>query len=55
MKTQADWVWQMKAGCETCHQIGDKATRQIEPHWVAFPPYSMPGTIASASARTARA
>ena len=37
MKTQADWVWQMKAGCETCHQIGDKATRQIEPQLGSFP------------------
>ena len=37
MKTQADWVWQMKAGCETCHQIGDKATRQIEPQLGTFP------------------
>jgi hypothetical protein len=37
MKTQADWLWQMKAGCETCHQIGDKATRQIEPQLGSFP------------------
>jgi len=37
MKTQADWVWQMKAGCETCHQIGDKATREIEPQLGSFP------------------
>lgn len=36
MKTQADWIWQMKAGCETCHQIGDKATRQIEPQLGTF-------------------
>jgi hypothetical protein len=37
MKTQSDWVWQMKAGCETCHQIGDKATREIEPQLGKFP------------------
>ena len=37
MKTQSDWVWQMKAGCETCHQIGDKATRELEPQLGTFP------------------
>jgi hypothetical protein len=37
MKTQADWVWQMKSGCETCHQIGDKATRELEPQLGTFP------------------
>ncbi len=37
MVTQSDWVWQMKAGCETCHQIGDKSTREIEPQLGTFP------------------
>ena len=37
MKTQADWVWQMKAGCETCHQIGDQASRALEPQLGTFP------------------
>ncbi len=55
MKTQADWVWQMKAGCETCHQIGDKATREIEPQLGTFPFDSPPGTTACRSGRTARA
>jgi hypothetical protein len=36
LKTQSDWVWQMKAGCETCHQIGDKATRELEPQLGVF-------------------
>ncbi|MGA2720214.1 MAG: carboxypeptidase-like regulatory domain-containing protein, partial [Candidatus Acidiferrales bacterium] len=31
MKTQADWLQQMKTGCEVCHQLGDKATRELEP------------------------
>src|SRR5262249_25592970 len=35
MKTQADWIWEMKSGCETCHQTGSKATREIEPQVAA--------------------
>jgi hypothetical protein len=31
MKTQAQWLQQMKTGCEVCHQLGDKATRELEP------------------------
>lgn len=29
MKTQADWITQMKDGCQLCHQLGNKATREI--------------------------
>jgi hypothetical protein len=29
MRTQSDWVYQMKASCELCHQLGNKATREI--------------------------
>ena len=30
MRTQADWIRQIKTdGCITCHQIGDKATREL--------------------------
>lgn len=29
MRTQTDWIYQMKATCNLCHQIGTKATREI--------------------------
>ena len=29
MQTQDHWIIVMKTGCETCHQIGTKATREI--------------------------
>ena len=29
MRTQADWINQMKTGCELCHQLGTKATREV--------------------------
>jgi hypothetical protein len=29
MRTQAEWISQMKSGCELCHQMGTKATREI--------------------------
>ena len=29
MRSQADWINQMKTGCELCHQLGTKATREI--------------------------
>ena len=31
MRTQTDWIYQMKAGCELCHQIGTRAMREIPP------------------------
>jgi hypothetical protein len=36
MLTQDHWINVMKTGCETCHQIGDKATRELEPSLGAF-------------------
>ncbi len=29
MKSQAHWITQMKDGCQLCHQMGNKATREI--------------------------
>ncbi|MBM3769995.1 MAG: carboxypeptidase regulatory-like domain-containing protein [Acidimicrobiia bacterium] len=29
MRTQADWIDRMKDGCQLCHQIGNKATREL--------------------------
>ncbi len=34
--TQDHWINVMKTGCETCHQIGDKATRELEPSLGSF-------------------
>ena len=30
MKTQADWIGHLKENCQFCHQLGDKATRELE-------------------------
>ena len=29
IKTQAEWLFLLKGGCETCHQMGEKSTREI--------------------------
>ena len=29
MRTQADWITQLKDGCQLCHQLGNLATRQM--------------------------
>jgi hypothetical protein len=29
MRSQAEWVTQMKDGCQLCHQLGNKATREV--------------------------
>jgi hypothetical protein len=29
MKTQADWITQMKDGCQLCHQLGNRPTREL--------------------------
>ena len=29
MRTQADWIAQLKDGCQLCHQLGNKATREM--------------------------
>jgi hypothetical protein len=31
MRTQIDWLYQMKIGCVVCHPIGSKATREFPP------------------------
>ena len=31
MRTQADWIDRLKDGCQLCHQIGNKATRELPP------------------------
>ena len=36
LPTQADWVWGLRRGCEVCHQMGNKATRVIEPEIGTF-------------------
>ena len=35
MRSQADWISQMKDGCQLCHQMGNRATREI--HAGRFP------------------
>jgi hypothetical protein len=38
MKSQAQWVRQLKTdGCVTCHQLGNKATREIPEALGTFP------------------
>ena len=29
MRTQADWIGQLKDGCQLCHQLGNQATREM--------------------------
>jgi hypothetical protein len=36
MRTQADWITQLKDGCQLCHQLGNKATREIPPSLGSF-------------------
>src|SRR6202142_755506 len=31
-KAQADWIEGLHSGCEMCHQMGDKATRELSPN-----------------------
>ncbi len=31
-QAQADWIEGLHSGCEMCHQMGDKATRELSPH-----------------------
>jgi hypothetical protein len=39
-KTQADWIEGLHSGCEMCHQIGDKATRELSPNLGKFDTHS---------------
>jgi len=36
LKTQADFLYNVKRGCSVCHQMGNKATREIEPSLGTF-------------------
>jgi hypothetical protein len=36
ISTQAQWLYLLKRGCEVCHQVGNKATREIEPELGVF-------------------
>ena len=54
IKDQGEWIENMKTdGCEACHQLGDKATREIEPTLGAFDTSQPRGTAASSRRRLA--
>jgi len=36
IQNQAEWLFLLKGGCETCHQIGNKSTREIPSHLGPF-------------------
>jgi hypothetical protein len=36
IQTQAAWIWSMRRGCGVCHQMGSKATRELEPELGSF-------------------
>ena len=36
IETQAAWIWGLRRGCQVCHQMGNKATREIEPEIGTF-------------------
>jgi hypothetical protein len=36
IQTQAAWIWGLRRGCQVCHQMGNKATRDIEPEIGTF-------------------
>jgi hypothetical protein len=36
IRSQAQWIYLLKRGCQVCHQLGDKATREIEPELGSF-------------------
>jgi hypothetical protein len=36
LMTQAEWIFDLKRGCEACHQMGGKATREIPPNLGTF-------------------
>ncbi len=38
IKTQAEWIRSLKSGgCTACHQLGNKATREVPKAWGTFP------------------
>jgi hypothetical protein len=36
IRSQAQWIYLLKRGCEVCHQMGDKATREFPPNLGTF-------------------
>jgi hypothetical protein len=36
VESQAQWAFLLKRGCEVCHQMGNKATRELEPSLGTF-------------------
>jgi hypothetical protein len=36
VRSQAQWAFLLKRGCELCHQMGNKATREVEPSLGTF-------------------
>ena len=36
VESQAQWAFLLKRGCEVCHQMGNKATRELEPELGTF-------------------
>ena len=54
MRTQADWISQMKDGCQLCHQMGNRATREIREELPAPLDASTPGITACRAASVAR-
>ncbi len=38
MRTQADWITAMKDGCQLCHQLGNRPTRQLPPSLASIQP-----------------
>jgi len=36
VRSQAQWAFLLKRGCELCHQMGNKATRELEPSLGTF-------------------
>ena len=36
IESQAAWIWVLRRGCQVCHQMGNKATREVEPELGTF-------------------
>ena len=36
IESQAAWIWTLRRGCQVCHQMGNEATRGIEPELGTF-------------------
>jgi hypothetical protein len=49
LKTQAEWIDALKSGCNTCHQMGTKPTRSVEPTHEAWSRVPRIGQVSMAS------